>query len=759
MSLFEHISATDDSERVSHRKSAAVADQRFRIQFLGFLKGASSREELAARWDLVEGDFREMVASVCDEYGGDPKQVEAQVREALNVPSPGPALPGLGLDTGSPQGFDMSGVPGAAGDAVQGVGGALQTVRDIPVAGDVAAKLPGAGLALNAPGAIGDIGNAIGDVGGALGFGSDPTLQGNLENPMYPSKSSKLAAIDPQKAGQAIAGLFDDIASIYGGLSAPVSQLQDVFSQFEWSNPDDVLRSIAGAFDDVYSEWGEGDEQLDYALDVVSDFDYWSPEEFFAFCPSCPQPSGGDYFDGQDAAMESDEFGGGSWEDQQNAGMERGGSTAPLVRTARRPKMCPYHNELTDASLQAGEPQYAAFSGLVGGPSHCKGGFDGKCNFKPEMVTQAYWDGKAAEADQRRQEREQQKAEEINSIPEADAVQEPEVLEEGDGVTDLGADLEDAPSAVGEQPFTEAIEHEPMALAASTKTSEADRDGGGAVKRETLPIGNEDAMKGPSPEMDKSKWTNPKNREKSNLKPIDTEMEGSRNPTIQQTLWEHRPNDEFAKDYDIEPELGDTSGLTSQDLPTAGEEGGDSTEKNISQDGQGGTFNSTGIDANPVTNESLEGKTGNVDPAKIHAQLEQLNKNLDRAMNANDVNSAQIYQNRIRELAAQLESSSGQNVVASAEDGLGLPEGAKQVGWMEQGGDGRLRMTDMDGQLYPGETPEEDPDLVELRETAINGGMDWDNVSPKDQQELLRRFKAFKAGGEWETGDHYGEQG
>jgi hypothetical protein len=684
MSLFEHISATDDSERVSHRKSAAVADQRFKDQFLGFLKGASSREELAARWDLVEGDFREMVASVCDEYGGDPKQVEAQVKEAFGV---GDAVNAVGDAVNA--GGDALGAPSALVHQIPGVGGAVGTSFDATVGAPLWAADQGTSLAT---------GHAGGDPA-AIG-------QGNVEVPLTDLRSSsKLAAIPPDKLKAGIDGLFDDIASIYGGLSAPVSELQDIFSQFGYTNPDDLLRATAGAFDDVYGTWGEGDEQLDYALDVVSDFSFWSPEEFFAFCPSCPQPSGGDYFDGQDAAMESDEFGGGSWEDQQNAGMERGGSTAPLVRTARRPKMCPYHNELTDASLQAGEPQYAAFSGLVGGPSHCKGEFDGKCNFKPEMVSQSYWDGKKQEADERKQQREQQQAEEINSIPEADAVQEPEILEEGDGVTDLGADLEDAPSAVGEQPFTEAIEHEPMALAASTKTSEADRDGGGAVKRETLPIGNKDALKGPSPEMDKSKWTNPKNREKSNLKPIDTEMEGSRNPTIQQTLWEHRPNDEFAKDYDIEPELGDTAGLTSQDLPTTGEEGGDSTEKNISQDGQGGTFNSTGLDANPVTKDT------------------------------------------------------GKDVVSSRKQAdNGLPEGAEQVGWMEMGGPNGLTMTDMDGKPHPGQGVE-DPDLVELRETAVNGGMDWDSLAPEDQQELLRRFKAFKAGGEWETGDHYGEQG
>lgn len=724
MSLFEHISATDDSERISHRKSAAVADQRFRTQFLGFLKGASSREELEARWNLVEGDFREMVASVCDEYGGDPKQVEAQVREALNVPSPGPALPGLGIDTGSPQGFDMSGIPGAAGGAAQGVGGALQTVRDIPVVGDVAAKTPGGGLLLNAPGAVGDIGNAIGDVGGALGFGSDPTLQGNVEVPAASAKSSsKLAAIDPQRAGQAINGLFDDIASIYGSLSAPVSQLQDVFSQFEWRNPDDVLRSIAGAFDDVYSEWGEGDEQLDYALDVVSDFDYWSPEEFFAFCPSCPQHDPEAEAAADQEAMEGwrQEWGedpegplygrGDTLEDRWNSLSDRDrnyyrsskvAGASPLVRTARRPKMCPYHNELTDASLQAGEPQYAAFSGLVGGPSHCKGGFDGKCNFKPEMVTQSYWDGKQAEADQRRQEREQQQAEEINSIPEADAVQEPEILEEGDGVTELGSDLEDAPSAVGEQPFNEAIEHEPMALAASTRTSELAWDGGGAVKREKLPVGDEDALKGPSPEMQKDlpTWHSEKG-----LDPIDTEQEGSRNPTIQQTLWEIRDL-QHVTDLTNQPDSEGMLGEIDVEMPKTLSDEGNSTEKNISQDGQGGTFNSTGIDANPVTKDT------------------------------------------------------GKDVISSRKQAEnGLPEGAKQVGWMEQGGDGRLRMTDMDGQLYPGETPEEDPDLIELRETAINGGMDWDSVSPKDQQELLRRFKAFKAGGEWETGDHYGEQG
>lgn len=140
------------------------------------------------------------------------------------------------------------------------------------------------------------------------------------------------------------------------------------------------------------------------------------------------------------------------------------------VREARRPKMCPYHREVLDISLGTGDPQagFNSMSGQAFGDSHCRGGFEGTCNFKPEMVTQDYWDKKAEEADQRRKDREQQQA--IDSVPSAPEFEPPQLVEDdtawqGDATdTSIDTELESAPSAVAEA--------EPaMAMAASMRVA------------------------------------------------------------------------------------------------------------------------------------------------------------------------------------------------------------------------------------------------------------------------------------------------
>lgn len=141
------------------------------------------------------------------------------------------------------------------------------------------------------------------------------------------------------------------------------------------------------------------------------------------------------------------------------------------VKEARRPKMCPYHKELVNASLQVGEPQYAAFSSLVGGDAHCDGGYDDKCNFKPAMVTQAYWDEKEQARVERKERRElerQQAEQQSHEISPDEAAEQP-VAEAVEDQASL-SELDDAPSAVGEGVEEPILDSEPAlepALASS----------------------------------------------------------------------------------------------------------------------------------------------------------------------------------------------------------------------------------------------------------------------------------------------------
>lgn len=282
-----------------------------------------------------------------------------------------------------------------------------------------------------------------------------------------------------------------------------------------------------------------------------------------------------------------------------NAGLEAT-PVVELQKEARRPKMCPYHSELVDSSLQVGEPQYGAFSGLVGGPSHCKGGFDGTCNFKPDMVSQSYWDGKQQEYDERRQQREQEALHPpINPVPEVGMPTPPEA--EGQGITDINTELSEAPSAVADPVEPVAPE---MSMAAGTVTSQkirdgavtteklrdgtvtvpkvadADRDGGGAVKTEKLPNKENDGPTGlgsePSPKTDHTTWKPNALNDSGNIKPVDTEMDGSPHPTEEQDVFNDDPD--WEGDF-----LRDTDAVTEQQTLPSADDSGQSTERNIEQ--------------------------------------------------------------------------------------------------------------------------------------------------------------------------------
>lgn len=161
--------------------------------------------------------------------------------------------------------------------------------------------------------------------------------------------------------------------------------------------------------------------------------------------------------------------------------------TAGVRHEARKPKMCPYHSEVTDISLAQGEAQagYNAMAQHAWGANHCQGeGYKGdRCKFKPEMTTQSYWDGRAEKLEQKRQERAEreeqlQQEQQVTELPEIETPAEVPDNTDAPVATEQTDIVEhNEPSAVGEGAEV------PMAMAA--KTADA----------------------GPVPKMDKSKWT------------------------------------------------------------------------------------------------------------------------------------------------------------------------------------------------------------------------------------------------------------
>lgn len=168
------------------------------------------------------------------------------------------------------------------------------------------------------------------------------------------------------------------------------------------------------------------------------------------------------------------------------------------VEAGRMPRMCPFHKDVTDISLNSGDPS-AGFSAMAqhwGGPRHCEGeGYEGdSCKFKPQMTTQTYWDERAEKMEQRKQERaEREEQEAIQQAEQAEAEAEfNEPLEQETEVTDNVIELHPEPVAdsteVSDTSATPDAEI-PMSMAAKT----ADKD--------TTGLG------GPVPKMDKSKWS------------------------------------------------------------------------------------------------------------------------------------------------------------------------------------------------------------------------------------------------------------
>lgn len=201
---------------------------------------------------------------------------------------------------------------------------------------------------------------------------------------------------------------------------------------------------------------------------------------------------------------------------------------------------------------------------------------------------------------------------------------------EGEGVTDLNGELADAPSAVGDKtagghkpgcecgfcknkgnlPGSKKDEGEEKVEGivddeeksdkdasepdfkdkledkdSSTHVADAPRDGGGATKTLDLPKGKGDAVGyGASPEIDKKTWKPNALDSSGNLPavPEGIEMDGTPNPTVHGDI-DDTPDYEgdFLRDTD--------AATTSQDLPTAGDNA-NTTEKNISQEGQMGSW-------------------------------------------------------------------------------------------------------------------------------------------------------------------------
>lgn len=144
-------------------------------------------------------------------------------------------------------------------------------------------------------------------------------------------------------------------------------------------------------------------------------------------------------------------------------------SRTASTHEARKPKLCPYHGEVMGISLAQGEAQagFNAMAQHAWGPKHCKGDeYAGdRCNFKPEMTTQSYWDAKTEQAEKRREERQQ-----IMEAPVAEGIETPVEPIAETPVEDNVIDVDFGDGAGGEAEVDAGLPAEELlAVAASTK--------------------------------------------------------------------------------------------------------------------------------------------------------------------------------------------------------------------------------------------------------------------------------------------------
>lgn len=257
-----------------------------------------------------------------------------------------------------------------------------------------------------------------------------------------------------------------------------------------------------------------------------------------------------------------------------------GTRTAAVHEAVRKPRMCPFHKDVVDISLAQGDPR-AGFEALRdhwGGARHCEGeGYEGeRCKFKPEMTTQSYWDDKAQKAQERAQERAEQAEHQQELEQGIDEMVEPTdtATEPVEDVESPEAEVLDFPGGEVSESPSEVIPEIPMGMAASVHTApggahvpgaspkrnrqyehikenliengkdedEAKEEAARTVNKQRAEHGetkdsrtaeNVDGLGGPSPKIDKRKWT-PENLERR----LDTDDKGGRWPTREKDIIE-----------------------------------------------------------------------------------------------------------------------------------------------------------------------------------------------------------------------------
>lgn len=610
--IFEHLSAFDDEAQVATRQAIAVANKRFNDKFAGFLRQASTKKEFASRLALVDTDINNMIEDVVNEYGGDAAKIAAAVKKSFEF------------------------TPDAWSQAVDYIIQKYGTQRDTE---------ENARLHLNEAkdqimGGINDPNNVQEIIQALENFYRINDLSSDSDR----ISSRKLATCDCDGncKGECSCGGCDTCKCASKKTASEYCQNCGGYGCEQCSsNPDQP-----GPWKPTPCE-KHGDINCPECNYFDGPFKPNQPCEAHNVpnCPNCTQTLYGqmeqhtgsddskrpERLKAQDEIQLADEHSQvPPWlkkqiqdEDQEDGGNLRNKTadmdSQPIANPVPLAKTPGYtaggdsiEKVLENAPSAVGTGVLSNYPNqpLPSGEMQAQPSMPGTCNCNsPDCETCKNDPGKNF-----RKKLNQPTFASAHKVEKKD--NKFYVTEKGEGeVAGPFDSQEDAYARANELNDLENLEKEAglwdrakgasvtpaMARALELKHAADVETGDKTEEREKLPKGNEDALGGPSPKIDKKKWVPNATNPDGNLEPIDTEGNNSPVPTRHMDI---KQKPDYQQDTLENLEKYDNNVWSREDLPSADDNSGFNTERNISQDGQSGTFPNKG-QTNPVTRKAL----------------------------------------------------------------------------------------------------------------------------------------------------------
>lgn len=634
--LFEHIEMFDESDKVATRQAIAVANKRFNDKFAGFLRQASTKKEFESRLALVDTDINNMVADVANEYGGDAEKIAAAIKDAAAMTHTATCdCDGKCEGTCKCGGCDnckcdskktaneydpYSEGPawdkavelfiykyGTRGDTEENARYHINEQKDRIL------------QQVRNPQNVQEVLNAIAKI-----FGIEPQHDpydgdDGHDNP-FGDKFSKNEERPERLKAQDEIQLADEHSQVSPWLKKQIQDedqedggnLRNKEANESWSNPNFEHGNSDSQYENEYCKWcnGSGCEACERKGPDSPDI---KP------IPTLPYP--------KDISIEANIN---SQPIANPVPLERSHGTNPLEREpnddrdaslAKQPSAVGNKTSGAHKVEEKGDKFYVTEKGEgeVAGPFDSSEDAHARANELNDLENlekeAGLW------SDFVRDQRKPQAApaegatptDEDDEIDDLDILTPPESPDNPDdyilGPVGMAAahGLENAGNWAGRKlfgpnwPNRGASVTPAMAKALQLKEAAKPETGDKTEERESLPKGDEDALGGPSPKIDKKKWVPNATNPDGNLEPIDTEGENSPHPTRHMDI---KQKPDYQQDTLENLDKYDNNVWSREQLPSADDNAGFNTERNISQDGQSGTFSDKG-QAKPVTREAL----------------------------------------------------------------------------------------------------------------------------------------------------------